>query len=75
MVRTQVYLTEQERKALQRLSQETGKSQSELIRAAIDRFAQHHLQTDRKTLLQSARGMWKERKDLSLEALRREWDR
>jgi ribbon-helix-helix CopG family protein len=38
MVRTQIYLTENEKETLQSLSKETGKTQSELIRTAIERF-------------------------------------
>ncbi len=36
MIRTQIYLTEQERDGLRALAAESGKKQSELIRAAID---------------------------------------
>ena len=36
MVRTQIYLTEREQKALRSMSSLTGKSQSELIREALD---------------------------------------
>ena len=44
MLRSQVYLTEIEKKELNLLSEETGKSQSELIREAIDLLIQHKLE-------------------------------
>jgi hypothetical protein len=36
MVRTQIYLTEEERSALSSISNQLGKKQSELIREAVD---------------------------------------
>jgi hypothetical protein len=36
MIRTQIYLTEQQRFALNKLSSKSGKKQSELIREAVD---------------------------------------
>ena len=38
MIRTQVYLTEQEHTELRRLSRQFKQSQSELIRQAVDYF-------------------------------------
>ena len=38
MVRTQIYLTAEEHKALKTMSAGTGKKQSELIREAIDDY-------------------------------------
>jgi len=76
MVRTQLYLTSREREALQEMARETGKSQSELIREAIDRFVASFRKTDRNALLQQARGLWKDREDLpDFGTLRRELDR
>lgn len=76
MVRTQIYLTEEEHQALRVLSAETGKSQSEWIREAIDQLIVRYKKPDRKKLLQHARGMWKDRADLfDLDTLRREWER
>ena len=76
MIRTQVYLTERERATLQQLARSTGKTQSELIRIAVDRLADQFLKSDRVGLLQQAKGLWKERDDLpDWQALRREWSR
>ncbi len=38
MIRTNIYLPEVQRERLQRLGAQTGLSESELIRRAIDRF-------------------------------------
>jgi len=76
MLRTQIYLTELERKALQSMAAQTGRTQSELIREAIDQFIGLHQEGDRRKLLEKGRGLWKGRTDLpDFSALRRELDR
>jgi len=76
MVRTQIYLTERERLALQSIAHETGRKQSELIRQAIDHFIEQHQGQDRRALIEQARGLWKEREDLpDFRTLRDELDR
>lgn len=76
MVRTQIYLTEEEREGLAEISAQTGRTQSEVIRGAVDRLLDEYRGADRLTLLQQARGIWKDREDLpDFEALRQEWDR
>ena len=42
MLRTQIYLSEAERQGLQALALRCGRSQSALIREAIDAFLQQH---------------------------------
>lgn len=75
MVRTQVYLENRQVKALQRLKRQTGKSQSMLIREAIDVLAQSTEEEDRLSMLQAGRGVWKDRQDLpDFKAIRRELD-
>ena len=73
MVRTQIYLTEQERKELHSLGKITGQGQSELIRSAIDHFLQRTVTSNRLELIRKARGIWKGRPAIDLRALRREW--
>ena len=76
MVRTQIYLTERERQALSSISEQTGRTQSDLIREAVDRFVAGYEGGDRLSLLRKARGLWKNRTDLpDFQALRKEWDR
>ena len=76
MTRTQIYLTEAERIALKALASQTGMTQSELIRKAVDQFIDKHRQVGRKALLTAARGLWQGRRDLpDFAALRGEWDR
>ncbi len=76
MLRTQVYLTQKETQALRLLAAQSGKSQSELIREAIDLLVHTRGSQDRTALIAQARGLWKNRKDLpDFSALRREWDR
>lgn len=76
MVRTQIYLTEAEQQALRALSRRTGRTQSELIREAVDRLIAQSEKTDRLAALRQARGMWQGREDLpDFATLRRELDR
>jgi Ribbon-helix-helix protein, copG family len=75
MVRTQIYLTENEKATLESISKETGKTQSELIRTAIERFIGDFEPRDRLSLLRQARGIWRDRTDLpDFQELRRELD-
>jgi len=76
MLRTQIYLTQRERQALHAIAGQTGQTQSELIRQAVDRFIQTHQEGNRLQLLRKGRGLWKNRTDLpDFSALRREFDR
>lgn len=76
MVRTQIYLTEKEQKALRSMSSLTGKSQSELIREALDTMIGRLEKTERLVLMRRGRGIWKGRRDLpDVRKLRLEFER
>lgn len=74
--RTQIYLSQAERQGLQVLAQRSGRSQSALIREAIDAYLEQHQPQGRLARLRQARGLWARRTDLpDGPALRRELDR
>jgi hypothetical protein len=69
-------LTEQERGALRKIAERTGRSQAELIHEALARLIRESQREDDRNLMRQARGIWKDRDDLpTLADLRREWDR
>lgn len=77
MFRTQLYLTEVQNERLKRLARASGRSQSELIREAIDRLLAEALAGDWRERLRGARGMWRGRDDLDavMAEARRSMDR
>lgn len=76
MVRTQIYLTEEERRGLEAVAKSTNKKQSVLLREAVDRFLDLARGNHRKAILKEAAGMWKDRTDLpDFAATRRSLDR
>lgn len=78
MERTQIYLDPCEKKQLALLAKTTGKSQSALIRQAIDEFLNLHpaSELNKINMLREAKGLWETRDDLpNFEKLRRELDR
>jgi len=76
MIRTQIYLTEKQRFALNKLSSKSGKKQSELIREAVDTLIVRFDQANRQAVLDRVAGIWKDRADLpDIYKLRQTWDR
>jgi Arc/MetJ-type ribon-helix-helix transcriptional regulator len=76
MIRTQIYLTEQQRNELATMAKSFGKKQSELIREAIDRLIDQTGKNHRELVLREAAGIWKDRTDLpDFKSIRAEWDR
>lgn len=76
MIRTQIYLTEEEKIALQSLALHSGKKQSELIREAIDNYITIYSQDRRDRVMDKVAGLWKDRDDIpELESLRKSWER
>ena len=75
MVRTQIYLTEEEHRRVRRLAKTSGRKQSEIIRSAIDEFLGKMGPEDKLLRVRKAKGIWKNRKDLDLSAIRKDFDR
>lgn len=75
MNRTQIYLTEEEQKALRAIANLRDTTQSDVIREAIDQYIVKHQQAYRVQMLREARGIWADRDDINATALRAEWDR
>ena len=76
MTIAELNLTEQEQTALATMAQRIGKTPDELVHDAVKQLIVQFQCEDRLSLLQQARGMWKDRTDLlPLADLRREWDR
>jgi metal-responsive CopG/Arc/MetJ family transcriptional regulator len=74
MQRTQVYLTQNEHKALTALSRQTKKKRSEIIREAIDEHLKRHSHDEFVRVLHEVAGSWKDN-DVDFEAIRKSWDR
>ncbi len=74
MKRTQVYLTQNEHKALTQLSRQTKKKRSEIIREAIDEHLKRYSAENRRKVLNEVAGIWKDN-DFDFEAMRKTWTR
>jgi len=76
MIRTQVYLTEEEKSELESIASTHGIKQSELIRRAIDDLIDRWGKERGLAALRGARGVWKDRQDLpDLRDMRQGWSR
>ena len=76
MVRSQIYLTEDERDSLKHISSDTGRSQSDLVREAIDDFIKRVANKNNIQQRQEAFGIWKGKENIpDIEDLRSEFDR
>ena len=72
--RTQIYLTRTELSALERIKEQTGVSQSELVRRAIDRtYVGDGARTveERLVIVREAAGAWKGRTETGAEYVER----
>ena len=77
MIRTQVYVTTQEKNELLQMTKQTGLSQSELIRKAIDFFCQSNKENfiNRVQLLRTAKGLWENKDHTDFNFIRKTMDR
>ena len=77
MVRTQIYLTDEQKRQLERLAAASAKTQSEMIREAIDGYLAEREPTDWQAAFEAVRGMWADRDDLDdfVRDLGAEWER
>ena len=64
MVRTQIYLTQEECSYLRSVTRRTGRTRSEVIRDAIDAYVEPKDGKNRLETLRHGRGIWKSRNDL-----------
>lgn len=75
MIRTQIYLTEEEHAGIRSLANNLKKKQSELIRQAIDEFLVRSNPADKLKKIREAKGIWKDRNDFNFESVRAGFDR
>lgn len=76
MVRTQIYLSEEEQRKLKSIATATGLKRSELIRNAVDVFIDSYTKNGRLDRLQKGKGIWRQRTDLpDFAAIRKGLDR
>lgn len=74
MVRTQIYLSEQEVESLKEFSKSLDRTQSELIREAIDFWIENQKKLEARKHLFAIAGMWRDH-DIDPRELRKSWDR
>ena len=80
MIRTQIYLNEEQKSTLEKLSEERGVSMAELIRDAVDRLLKEEKSTNFEIALHESFGIWRNRKEMQdpkkfVRSLREEWQR
>ena len=81
MTTLQINLTSPQIDALHKLSEQTGKTEDELLQEAVAKFVSEVSEAEgerqeRLNRLRRAKGIWKDRDDLpNFEKLRAEWDR
>ena len=76
MVRTQIYLTEEEKKGLESVAVSQGVSQSDLIRQAVDELLARTGEFDRSSILEDISGIWAKRRDIpDIRSMRTGWRR
>jgi Arc/MetJ-type ribon-helix-helix transcriptional regulator len=64
MVRTQIYLTEEQKRGLEQMAAATGKRQSDLIRTALDEYLAQQRPKHWFDALEPLFGMWSDRPEM-----------
>ena len=76
MQRTQIYLTPEESRSLEKLSKKMGIARSAIIRDAIDAHIEKLKKEARTDVIDQLSGIWSDREDAPFaSSLRAEWDR
>nr|BAL58639.1 hypothetical conserved protein [Candidatus Acetothermum autotrophicum] len=80
MTRTQIYLDEEQKKELDRLSAKRGVPIAELIRAAIDQMLAQERERKQnfERVLTQTFGMWRDRREITedyVRRARRDWEK
>jgi hypothetical protein len=76
MVRTQLYLTDEEKLGLESIAAVKGVSQSDLIRQAIDDLLARQGATDKSCILDEIAGVWALKKNIpDIRKMRSAWRR
>jgi len=76
MIRSQIYLTEEQKRALATASKARGVPVAELVREAVDDWLEVHQREHRLAVLQRTFGAWEERDespDEYVDRLREQW--
>lgn len=76
MVRTQIYLSQEERDRLDAIAQAQGISRSDLVRTAVAKYLTGHYDEVAGDVMQRCCGLWSARDDLpDLRRMRDDWTR
>ena len=74
MIRTQIYLTEEEKTGLEAVALALGKKQSEIIRNAVDDLLARQGAVNKMKILDELAGIWGTRTDIpDIRSLRTGW--
>ena len=74
MIRTQIYITEKEKKGIESVTMSRGINQSEFIRQAIDELLTKTIDIDKSEILDEIAGIWSDRKEIpDIRDLRTGW--
>jgi len=74
MIRTQIYLTEEEKAGLESIALALGKNKSDLIRRAVDDLLARQGAVNKTKILDEIAGAWSARNDIpEVRALRAGW--